>query len=209
MRRYQSMLIWMIAAWTSNISTGGQYNQVLSIGDVAPQWSELPGVDDKLHSSVDAQESKAVVVVFTCNSCPYAVDVEDRLIDLHKKYSGQAVSLVAINVNKVEDDLLPAMRAKAREKGFKFQYLFDETQGIAKEFGAKYTPEFFVLDGQRKLVYMGAMDDSPDGKNVTNPHVDLAIEAVLAGRKPEVTETVPIGCRIRLERERRTRASSP
>ena len=199
----------LLACWIGNVSTAGEFNQVLSIGDAAPQWSELPGVDDKLHSIADLKESKAVVIVFTCNSCPYAVDVEDRLIALHKKYSGQSVSLVAINVNKVEDDLLPAMKEKANEKGFEFQYLFDETQGIAKEFGAKYTPEFFVLDGRRKIVYMGALDDRPDGNNVTKPHVELAIDAVLAGSSPEVTETVPVGCRIRMERERRTRSASP
>tara|TARA_R110002049_G_scaffold4601_5_gene32738 strand:+ start:1031227 stop:1031805 length:579 start_codon:yes stop_codon:yes gene_type:complete len=187
------------------VATAGEFNQVLSIGDAAPQWNDLPGVDGKLHSLSDLGERKAVVVVFTCNSCPYAVDVEDRLNALHEKYSDRSVSLVAINVNKVDDDLMPAMKEKAQQKKFQFAYLFDETQQIAKNFGAKYTPEFFVLNQDRKIAYMGSLDDSPDGKHVTKRHVESAIDAVLSGATPQVTETVPIGCRIRMERERRGR----
>ena len=86
----------------------GKYNQKLSIGDAAPQWEDLPGVDDKKHS-LKQLEQKAVVVVFTCNSCPYAVDVEDRLIALHKKYAEKSVAIVAINVNTIKADALPAM----------------------------------------------------------------------------------------------------
>jgi peroxiredoxin len=186
-------------------SDAGQYNQVLSIGDAAPAWSDLVGVDDQEHSLADLSDSKVVVVVFTCNSCPYAVDVEDRLLALHQKYADLGVALVAINVNKVENDLLPAMKDKAEEKGFRFPYLFDESQQIAKQYGAIYTPEFFVIDQKRKVLYMGAMDDSPDGKKVTNAYVPKAIEAALAGKKPEVTETPPIGCRVRYERVRRTK----
>ena len=108
-------------------------------------------------------------------------------------------------MNKVKEDLLPKMKATAEEKGFKFPYLFDETQKIAKDFGAKYTPEFFVLDQERKIVYMGSLDDSPDGKNVNQRYVRSAVEAALAGETPKVAETVPIGCRIRFDRQRRTR----
>ncbi len=183
----------------------GQYNQVLSIGDAAPAWSDLIGVDDQKHSLADLSDRKVIVVVFTCNSCPYAVDVEDRLLELHKTYADQGVALVAINVNQVEDDLLPAMKDKANEKGFQFPYLFDQSQQIAKEYGAIYTPEFFVLDQARKVVYMGAMDDSPDGRQVTETYVQKAVDAALGGNKPEVAETPPIGCRVRYERERRSK----
>ena len=127
----------------------GQFNQVLSIGDEAPAWNQLIGVDDATHSLDDLAEKKVVVVVFTCNSCPYAVDVEDRLVALAKKYDGDRVAVVAINVNKVESDLLPAMKEKAAAKGFEFPYLFDETQKIARDYGAIYTPEFFVLGPKR------------------------------------------------------------
>ena len=145
-----SSIVCLLAILTSHVSIAGEFNQVLNIGDVAPPWNELPGVDGKAHSLADLKDSKAVVVVFTCNSCPYAVDVEDRLIALNHEYSRKGVTLIAINVNKVEDDLLPAMKEKAEQKKFEFVYLFDETQKIATDFGAKYTPEFFVLDGEQK-----------------------------------------------------------
>lgn len=184
----------------------GEYNQVLDIGDKAPGWTDLPGVDGKRHASTQLEDKKAVVVVFTCNSCPYAVDVEDRLIELEKNYRPRGVSVVAVNVNKVKEDLMPAMKEKATEKKFQFAYLFDESQQIAKDFGAKYTPEFFVIDGKGQIAYMGSMDDSPDGKKVEKRYVADALDAVLDGKKPAVSETVPIGCRVRFERQRRTRS---
>lgn len=183
----------------------GQYNRVLDIGDQAPEWQDLPGVDDQKHSFDELSRFPVVVVVFTCNSCPYAVDVEDRLVKLHKQYSQRGVGLIAINVNKVEEDRLPAMKEKATTKGFKFPYLFDESQKIARDYGAQYTPEFFVLDRQRKVVYMGSLDDSPDGKSVHASYVAAAVNAALEGDQPEVTESVPIGCRVRFERQRRSR----
>ena len=183
----------------------GQFNQTLSIGDKAPSWKELIGVDGAKHSLANLSDSKVVVVVFTCNSCPYAVEVEDRLVALHAKYSDRGVALIAINVNKVAADLLPAMKEKSQSKGFRFPYLFDDSQQIAKDYGAIYTPEFYVLDQQRHVVYMGSIDDSPSGNEVTKRYVESAIEAVLSGSKPEVSETVPIGCRVRYERVRRSR----
>jgi len=183
----------------------GEYNRVLDIGDKAPAWTDLPGVDDKKHSLDDLKKHPVVVVVFTCNTCPYSVDAEDRLIALQKAYEERGVALVAINVNKVEADLLPAMKERAKEKKFPFPYLHDASQQIARQYGAIYTPEFYVLDGQRRVVYMGSLDDSPDGKNVAMRYVELAIEATLAGQKPQIAETIPIGCRVRYERVRRTR----
>ncbi|EMI20489.1 alkyl hydroperoxide reductase/ thiol specific antioxidant/ Mal allergen [Rhodopirellula maiorica SM1] len=184
----------------------GEFNPMLDIGDTAVPWKELPGTDDKLHSLADLKDQKIVVVAFTCNSCPYAVDAEDRLIALQQKFADKDVAVVAINVNKVDEDLMPAMKQRVAEKKFNFPYLFDASQQIAKEYGAKYTPEVFVLDQNRKIVYMGSMDDSPDGKNVTEPHVIRAIQATLAGEQPAVRETVPIGCRIRFERNLRNRS---
>jgi peroxiredoxin len=192
----------------SQTALAGKYNQVLNIGDPAPVWKGLAGVDDESHSLDELSSKKVIVVVFTCNSCPYAVDAEDRLIELHKKYSGRGVALVAINVNKVEEDLLPAMKEKAKEKGFEFPYLFDGTQQIAKDYGAIVTPECYVLDSERNIRYMGSIDDSPDGKQIQNKYLESAIDAVLAGGKPEITETVPIGCQVRFERQRSSRRRS-
>jgi peroxiredoxin len=183
----------------------GEYNPVLNIGDAAPAWTGLPGVDDKQHSLADLKDKQAVVVVFTCNSCPYAVDYEDRLIAFSKKHCGpqSKVALVAINVNTVPDDRLPAMKVRAEKKRFDFPYLFDESQKIARDYGATFTPEFFVLDQQRKIAYMGAMDDNTDPAKAKLNYVEAAVEAVLTGKSPEVKETVARGCLVRYERQRR------
>ncbi|GAA5507373.1 thioredoxin family protein [Novipirellula caenicola] len=203
-----SAAAWILLAlcYSTGLLNAGEFNTTINIHDDAPAWANLPGTDDQLHSLDDLKDKKVVVVAFTCSSCPYAVDAEDRLIAMQQKFAASEVAVVAINVNKVEEDLMPAMKQRAKEKKFNFPYLFDESQQIAKAFGAKYTPEFFVLDENRKIVYMGSLDDSPDGKNVTEPHVIRAIEAVLAGNKPTITETVPIGCRIRFERNLRNRS---
>jgi peroxiredoxin len=197
----------LLVVLLGSVSSAGEYNRVLSIGDQAPAWKELTGVDGKKSSLTDLKSKSVLVVVFTCNTCPYSVDAEDRMIALQKAYQDRNVSLVAINVNKVEADLLPAMKQRAEEKKFPFSYLHDPTQQIAKQYGAVYTPEFYVLNQQRRIVYMGSLDDSPDGRNVAMRYVELAIEATLAGQKPQISETIPIGCRVRYERERRSRKS--
>ena len=186
-------------------ASAGEYNSVLNIGDPAPAWKDLPGVDGKLHSLSDLKDKETVVVVFTCNSCPVAADYEDRIIKFAKTHGGPGgkVALVAINVNKVEADSLPKMQERAKEKGFTFPYLFDETQKIGRAFGANFTPEFFVLNRERKVVYMGGMDDNSNGDAVTASYLEPAVLAVLKGEKPAQTETLPRGCRIRYARERK------
>lgn len=186
----------------------GEFNPVLDIGDKAPAWKKLPGVDGKEHSLDDLKKKDVLVVFFTCNSCPYAVDYEDRVVAFAKEHAQKdsKVGLVAINVNLVEEDLMPAMKKKAKEKGFTFPYLLDESQQIAKDYGAGFTPEFFVLNRNRRVVYMGAFDDSPNAEKAKKRHVPEAVAAALKGEAPAVKETVPIGCRIRMERRRRRRS---
>ena len=184
----------------------GKYNSTLNIGDPAPAWTDLEGVDGKPHSLADLADKEVVVVVFTCNSCPVATDYEDRILAFAKKHagSGSKVGLVAINVNKVADDLLPKMKERAEARGFTFPYLFDGTQKIGKAFGAAFTPEFFVLNKQRQVVFMGGMDDSSQAETVKNNFLEPAVIAALAGKQPNKAETPAIGCRIRYERERRS-----
>jgi peroxiredoxin len=205
MRGVTLMLFLASSLLVQSPARAGKYNQKLDIGDSAPAWKDLPGTDGETHSFVDLKEAEAVVVVFTCNSCPYAVDAEDRLIELTKRFQDRGVAVVAINVNTVKEDRMPAMKARSEQKGFPFLYLFDESQEIGKAYGAGYTPEFFVLDGDRRIVYMGSLDDSPEGKQVTKTYVADAIHAVLDGKQVDTQETVPIGCRIRYERQRRSR----
>jgi peroxiredoxin len=185
-------------------SLAGTYNPDRSIGDVVSPWSDLPGTDGRRHAWTDVADRDAVVVVFTCNTCPYAIDYESRIDALAERHAGpqSRVAVVAINANAMAEDALAAMRARAEAKGFSFPYLRDESQAVARDFGAVRTPECFVLDRQRKIVYMGALDDASDAGNVTRHYVDDAVAAVLAGREVEVAETPPVGCLIRFERRR-------
>ncbi|TWT32919.1 thioredoxin family protein [Blastopirellula retiformator] len=188
-----------------SLVAAGEYNPVKSVGDKAPAWNDLPGVDGKEHSLTDLAAKDVVVVAFTCNTCPYAVDYEQRLKQLGQKYAAadSRVAVVAINCNRTEEDSLDAMKDRAKERNFAFAYLSDLSQESGKQFGATRTPEFFVLNKRREIVYMGALDDSTDVDKAKTNYVQLAIDAALKGELPEKTETIPIGCNIRYKRSRR------
>jgi len=183
----------------------GEFNEVLSVGDAAPAWSKLPGTDGKEHSLADLAEKPVVVVVFTCASCPVAVDYEGRIGDLIKTHAGPEgkVAVVPICVNNVAGDDLEALSKRVTDKTLPFHYLHDKTQKIAKDYGANTTPEFFVLNKDRKIVYMGAFDDSTAAAKVKTRYVEDAISAALDGKTPETKEINARGCRIRYARERR------
>src|SRR4030095_11731161 len=129
----------------------GKYNKTLSIGDAAPDWKDLEGTDGQKHSLADFRDKEVVVLAFTCNSCPYATDHEERINALQQRFSkdGKGV-VIAINPNQVKDDLLPAMKSRADARGLKYLYLQDSTQVVAKSYGALNTPEFVVLNKDRK-----------------------------------------------------------
>jgi peroxiredoxin len=178
----------------------GKYNKVLSVGDPAPAWSGLEGVDGKKHSLTDLKGQDVVVVIFTCNTCPVAADYEDRIIAFARPYAApdSKVAVVAVNVNTVKGDQLPEMKRKAEKKKFPFPYLYDPSQEIARKFGANFTPEFFVLDRDRKVVYMGAMDDKSPPAEPKEKYLEAAVTAALAGKKAAVGETsAAAGCKIR------------
>ena len=167
----------------------GEFNKVLSIGDAAPAWKGLEGVDGKMHSLADLKKDVTVVIV-TCNHCPIAVAYEDRIIAFTKKY-GDKVDVVAINVNNLEPDKLPAMKVRAKEKGFNFPYIYDPSQKIGKAYGASVTPEFYVLTKDRKIVYMGAMDDNNSAAAAKTSYLEPAVEAALKGSAAATKETRP------------------
>jgi peroxiredoxin len=193
---------WMLAFGIGlAVAWAGDFNETLKIGDAAPAWNGLPGVDGGKHSLSEHKDKKFVVVVFTCNSCPVAKDYEDRIIELANQF--KEIAFVAINVNRIADDNLEKMTERAKSKSYPFAYLFDESQQIAKDFGANFTPEFFVLDGDRKIAYMGSLDDNTVVKQVKRTYLANAIKSLLAGEKPEVPETLARGCRIRFAKEAR------
>jgi peroxiredoxin len=197
-------MLMVLSALIVASSRAGEFNVVLNIGDKAPAWVDLPGVDGKQHSLADLKDKEVVVVAFTCNSCPFAVDYEDRLIALAKKYAGPEgkVAVVAINVNKIPEDSFSKMQERAKAKAFPYPYLYDETQKIAREYGANFTPEFFVLTKDRRIAYMGGMDDNSNAQLVTKNFLEPAVEAALQGSRPSVAESPARGCRIRYVRER-------
>jgi peroxiredoxin len=204
-RRRHAVAVWSgLLAAINLIASAGTYNPDRSIGDVVPAWTDLPGTDGRLHSWSELADRAAVVVVFTCNSCPYAVDYERRIDELARRAAApdSRFAVVAVNCNLVAADSPAAMKERVEARGLRFTYLHDATQNLARGFGAVRTPEFFVLDRDRRIVYMGAMDDATDAAKVTRHHVDEALAALLAGRTPEITETAPVGCSIRFTRRR-------
>ncbi len=177
----------------------GKFNKVLNVGDAAPSWEKLVGVDNAPHSSADLKDAKAIVVAFTCNHCPVAQAYEERFAKFAEAYKGQKVAFVAISVSNLETDKLDKMKERAEQQGFPFVYLHDPSQNIGKAFGAAATPHLFVLDGDHKVAYMGAFDANINRRDGDKRYVEDAVTAVLAGKQPEVTETRPSGCPIQYE----------
>lgn len=171
----------------------------VKLGDPAPNWVSLVGVDGQEHNLGQYRTAKAIVLVFTCNHCPVAKAYEDRLIELQKDYKAKGVQVIAINVNNMPADRLDKMKERAAEKGFNFPYLYDPSQVSGHDYGAQVTPHVFVLDQQRKIVYVGAFDDSQDQANVKSNYARDVLDAVLAGRAPPKAETKAFGCGIKYE----------
>jgi len=172
----------------------------LSLGQKAPDF-DLPATDGKRYSLASFKNAKVLVVVFWCNHCPYVVGTEERINRFFADYSGKGVALVAINANETDNhpgDSFDNMVQRIKEKGFRFPYLRDDTQEIALSYGALRTPHFYVFDAGRNLRYTGRMDDNPrnPGKETTHELRD-AVDAVLAGKKPPVELTNPIGCNVK------------
>ena len=172
----------------------------VKVGEKAPEWSGIIGVDDGKHGLADYKKAEAVVIVFTCNHCPVAKAYEDRLVALQKDYQKKGVQVIAVNVNNLAADRLEPMKERAKEKKFNFPYLYDSSQKIGLDYGATKTPEVFLLDQQRKVVYHGAIDDSMNPKEVKAHHLREAIDAVLAGKVPSKAEVNAFGCGIKYEK---------
>ncbi len=176
------------------------------IGDPADDFS-LPGVDGKNGSLSDFPDAKGFIVIFTCNTCPYARAYEDRIIALDQKYKSQGYPVIAINPNDPvaqPKDNMDAMKVRAKEKKFPFPYLQDAGQKVYPRYGATRTPHVFVLqkDGDRNIVkYIGAIDNNyEDATQVTERYVEEAVENLLAGRSVVTSRTVAIGCGIKAKR---------
>ena len=171
----------------------------LALGTVAPQF-DLPGVDGRRRSLADYADAQALVVIQSCNHCPYVRAWEGRMRSITHEYADRGVSVVAISSNDAEihpDDSFPAMQERARAERFNFDYLYDESQEIARALGSERTPEVFLFDHDRRLVYHGAIDDSRDETAVSQHYLRDALDAILSGEDPELTDTPAVGCSMK------------
>ena len=170
-----------------------------ALGAEAPQF-DLPGVDGQSHSLDSYADANVLVLVQSCNHCPYVQAWEGRLSAIASDYADRGVRLVAVNSNDAvshPEDSFEEMQKRSREQGFTFEYLYDEPQAVAQALGAERTPEVFVYDRDRRLRYHGAIDDNRDETGVSQQYLRDALDALLAGSDPAVAETPAVGCTVK------------
>jgi len=170
------------------------------VGDKATDFS-LKNVDGEMLSLSSYEDAKGYIVIFTCNSCPYSVAYEDRIIELHNEYAAKGFPVIAINPNddkKSPKDSYDLMKVRAQEKDFPFAYVYDDTQKITKTYGATNTPHVYVLDAERNVKYIGAIDNNTkSAENADKKYVEDAVDALLEGEDVPEKKTKAIGCTIK------------
>lgn len=186
-------------AFTTTNEDGGY-----QVGDIATDF-KLENIDGKMVSLSDFKTAKGFIVIFTCNTCPYAVAYEDRIEALNKKYAKKGYPVIAIMPNNTDvkpGDNMEAMKVRAKEKGFTFPYLMDKGQKIYPQYGATKTPHVYILEKTSKgniVKYIGAIDDNyQDAQAVNQKYVENAVDALLAGQEIKETQTRAIGCSIKV-----------
>ena len=193
------VLVFSLSAFTNKTDDNGY-----KIGDFATDFS-LENIDGKMVSLSDFKKAEGFIVVFTCNTCPYAVAYEDRIEALNQKYADKGFPVIAImpnNTDVMPGDNMEAMRERAKSKGFSFPYLLDKGQQIYPQYGATKTPHIYLLQKTEKgneVKYIGAIDDNyQDAEAVKVKYVEDAVDALLEGKAIKVTETKAIGCSIKV-----------
>ena len=194
-------LVLLVSAFTlNNTST----NEGYKIGDVVDEFS-LESTANEMVSMSNFEDAKGFIITFTCNTCPFAVAYEDRIIELNNKYASKGFPVIAIMPNNTDvkpDDNLEAMATRAKSKGFTFPYVIDKDQKVYPKFGATKTPHVYVLEKTKKgnvVKYIGAIDDNyKDASAVKVKYVENAIDALLEGKEIEQTETKAVGCSIKV-----------
>lgn len=174
---------------------------MLPLGTTAPDFA-LPDTNGKIVRLADFDGAKALLVIFLCNHCPYVKHIADRLAQITKEYVEKGVAVVGINSNDAAaypEDSPEKMKEEVAARGYPFPYLYDETQETAKAYRAACTPDFFLFDADRKLVYRGQLDDSrpSNGLPVTGMDLTAAVEAVLSGKPVPAEQKPSLGCNIK------------
>jgi peroxiredoxin len=171
----------------------------IDLGALAPDF-DLPGVDGKRYSLSSFKAKPVLVVIFSCNHCPYVKAYEDRMVSIQRDYADQGVQLVAINSNDDKaypEDSFPEMVKRSKEKGFNFPYLRDESQKVVEAYGGVCTPHVFAFDSRRVLRYRGRIDDSKEASKVTTHDLKNALDDLVKGTEVRVPDTKPFGCSIK------------
>ncbi|NDK55333.1 thioredoxin family protein [Pontibacter fetidus] len=178
------------------------YATEIALGTQAHDFALLDTVTGKLFSLRDVASTKATVIMFICNHCPYVLHVIDKVTEVARHYQQQGVRFVAINANDAStypQDGPEKMKALAKDYSFPFPYLYDQTQQVARTYQAVCTPEFFVYDANMRLAYHGQFDDARPGNNIAVTGSDLtnALDALLQGQRPATEQNAAIGCGIK------------
>lgn len=198
MKRLANSVFWTTASFLlfSSMLSPSAY----IVGDQAEDFS-LKNVDGRMVSLTDYKDVRGYIIVFTCNHCPYAQAYEQRIIEIHRKFSPKGFPVIAINPNSPEivpDDSFEEMQERSREKHFPFVYLFDEEQTVGLKFGASRTPHVFILDSTLIVRYIGAIDDNMENPNgVKKRYVENAVNALLRGEHPNPDFTRAVGCTVK------------
>jgi len=180
----------------------GKYNKAISVGDKAPDFSGIPAIYNGEEASLSLSDIKEdiVVLVFLANHCPVVQAYEDRLIDFVGDYKDKGVKVVGVSVNDIDQDRLPGIKKYTKEHKSNYIYGYDESQAMGRAYGATNTPQFFVLDKDRKLRYTGTLDDSQNEAKVTKTYLRDAVDALLKGQNPPVEESRPQGCGVKYKK---------
>jgi len=194
------VIVLLISAFTINKNDGKGYE----VGDIATDF-KLMNIDGSMVALSDFTDAKGFIVIFTCNTCPYAVAYEDRVEALNKKYADQGYPVIAIMPNNTDvkpGDRFEAMQARAKAKGFTFPYLLDEGQKVYPQYGATKTPHVYILQKTKKgheVMYIGAIDDNyQDASAVSKKYVENAVDALLSDTEIKEKQTRAIGCSIKV-----------
>lgn len=207
MRSLVHIIITMLVLIAFSYSYAGQYNSILNIGDPLPSFTNLPSITGSNLSSTDLDED-ILVFVSLANHCPWVKGMDKDLVALSNEFKDNNVRIVGLSMNHRQDDRLPAMKVHAKNVGYEFDYIYDESQEFGRALGATRTPEYFIFNKQRELIYMGALYDSPakmssDGsvKHINGEpsehYVSNAIHSALAGKSITTAETRAHGCTVK------------
>jgi len=199
MRKFALGLVVLSLVAMPVVAGPGKYNKVLSAGDKAPEFSGVPAVENGEDTSLTLTDIKepVVVVVFLGNHCPVVQAYEDRLIDFTAAYKDKGVKVVGLSVNDMDSDRIPKIKEYMKDHKSNYVYGYDESQKVGHAYGAVCTPQFFVIDKERKIRYLGAMDDNQTEAKVKKTYLKDAVEALLKGETPAEEETQAKGCGVK------------